>query len=240
MAVYSSATHLVIGLGEVGTALHSVLGGKYPVFTKDLGGESDISSAQILHIAFPYDRNFTYEVKRYIGKYAPGLVIVYSTVPIGTCNKIGEKIVHSPVEGRHPNLADSLLKFPRWLGCSDLESLEIARGVWEPLNPKIRTLGASEHSEWLKLRSTAKYGVNIAWTDYEARISEKLGMDFEELQLFDTDYNEFYKDDPAIQRYILDPPNGEIGGHCIRENSILLDRQHPHPMLKEIKKMRKK
>lgn len=233
---------LVIGAGEIGKSVFEVIKRRTNAFIRDVDGP-EFSDIDVLHIAFPYSESFVDDVKAYVEKYNPNLTIVYSTTPIGTCEKIGAHIVHSPVEGRHPHLEESIMLAPRWVGCEDTVALRLAVEFWTRHTKKVRTLRSSVFTEFLKLRSTAKYGVNLAWADHEAKIAGLLGLNFKAVKEFDEDYNELYRDlgyGDMIARYILDPPNGYIGGHCVVPNAVLLDEQFPHPYLKAIKKMKGK
>ncbi len=235
--------NLVIGAGEIGKSVYEVIKRRSIAFIRDVEVEREFTQIDILHITFPYSDTFVQDVKDYIEKYDPNLVIVYSTTPIGTCEKIGTHIVHSPVEGRHPYLEESIILSPRWLGCEDPVALRLAIEFWTTHAKKVRTLRSSVFTEFLKLRSTAKYGVNLVWADHEARIAGYLGLNFKAVKEFDEDYNELYQDlglGHSISRYILDPPDGFIGGHCVVPNAFLLDDQFPHPYLKGIKKMKGK
>lgn len=236
-----SQRHLVIGAGEIGKSVGAVLGKKLTVFMRDIDGPK-FAKIDVLHIAFPYSETFTDQVRNYIEMYDPKLVIVYSTTPIGTCEKISKSVVHSPVEGRHPDLQKSIELGVRWIGVADPAAANQAVALWAPFVKVVRAVTSSAYTEVLKIRSTSKYGVNLVWTDYEKQITDLVGMDFDLIKQFDEDYNNLYYDlgYPEFQRYILDPPNGEIGGHCVTQNAELLDKQFPHPMLKAIKKMRKK
>lgn len=219
--------HLVIGLGQIGRAVRDVLSSKYGVDGLDLkiGVGSILDQYDVLHICFPYSEGFQYNVHHYIKKYEPKLVIVYSTTQVGTCNGIGPGVVHSPVEGKHPNLAKSIRLFTRWIGCASDDAREAAVDIWRPLVRGVRMVDDSSHTELLKLRSTSKYAINIAWTQYEKECTDMVGMDFELVKEFDQDYNSLYEklgyDD--VKRYILDPPNNKIGGHCLVPNAKLLN-----------------
>lgn len=227
---------LIIGNGEIGKALYEVLSRDYSIFIRDTDGP-EYGDIDVLHIAFPPSSTFVDDVSNYIEMYNPDLVIVYSSTPIGTCEKIGPSIVHSPVEGRHPKLADSIRFGVRWVGSEDLTAIASAVALWSPFVAAIRSLGHSSHTEFLKMRSTAKYGINLVWTDYEASVVKDIGMDFDALKRFDEDYNDLYRGMgmSQFQRYILDPPGGSLGGHCIIPNAEILDSQYPHDMLKMIK-----
>ena len=125
---------------------------------------------------------------------------------------------------------------PRWVGSSDKQARKLATAFWEAFVP-VRALPSADFTEWLKLRSTSKYGINIVWTGYEAEVSKKLGMDFSAVRQFDMDYNALYENlgMHEYKRYILDPPKGKIGGHCVVPNAKMLNKQYPNKWLEEIK-----
>lgn len=230
--------NLVVGAGEVGTSLYQLLSNYDEVLLKDKAPQEGFSDIDVMHICFPYSSRFIEHVKNYIEQYDPGVTIVYSSVPVGTCESIGLGIVHSPVEGVHPKLEDSFEMFTRWLGCEDAEALDYAARFWYRFVREVATCKSSRYTEFLKLRSTAKYGVNLVWTDYEKEVADQIGMQMDLVKAYDEGYNKLYRDLGLFkyQRYVLDPPEGKIGGHCIRPNAELLDKQYPHPMLKAIKK----
>lgn len=241
MGLKFSQRNLIVGNGEIGKALYGVLKRSKAVFIRDVDGP-EYADIDVLHIAFPYSDSFVHDVANYIEQYNPVLTFVYSTVPIGTCAKIGDHIVHSPVEGRHPNLKESIEIGVRWVACGDKYAQQKAIEFWSPFVKTVRAMNDARFTEFLKLRSTSKFGINLAWTDYEASVAKDIGMEFNALKQFDEDYNELYAvlGYPQFKRYVLDPPYGSIGGHCVVPNAELLDKQYPSPMLKLIKKMRGK
>lgn len=226
----SGGRHLVIGMGEVGNGLFDVLIGRHHVMARDKDPILITDPIYALHISIPWSDKFEEEVKKYIAAYKPMVTIVYSTVPIGTCERLGA--VHSPVEGKHPAIGLSIRNSARWIGSSDENQLNKAEDIWKDIVP-VRKMPKADFTEWLKLRSTSKYGVNIAWADYEAKVSKELGLDFVAVKQFDLDYNNMYQRLGMLQfqRYVLDPPEGKIGGHCVVPNAELLKEQFPSEML---------
>lgn len=226
--------NLVVGMGEVGNGVFNVLRGKVTVFCRDKEPSIIAQKIDTLHIAIPYTDDFPTHVRNYMELYNPKATIVYSTVPIGTCEKLG--VVHSPVEGKHPAIGLSIQNSARWLGSSDKKQMKLAKKLWEKFVP-VRQMPSADFTEWLKLRSTSKYGINIMWTAYEAEVSKKLGMDFSAVKQFDLDYNQLYNrlGMGQYQRYILDPPTGPLGGHCVAPNAKILNEQYPNKWLEEIK-----
>lgn len=195
----------------------------------------DVADTDTIHICYPWSDTFIADTQEYIANYEPRLAIIYSTVPIGT-TALFPQAVHSPIEGRHPQLSMSVASSVRYIGGEDKELVLQAANIWRRLSHGLVTVASSDWTEFLKLRSTAKYGVNLVWTDYEASVAKQLGMPFSYLKMFDEDYNYLYRtlNLNENQRYILDPPNGYIGGHCVVPNAELLNQQFPNDMLEDI------
>ena len=231
---------ILIGLGQIGRAIEDIIG---PVMTHDTNTLNGIvhtnKPIRFMHIAIPYSEDFVKIVQDYAAGFEfqeNGGVIVYSTVPIGTCRKIGPNVAHSPVEGKHPRLTNSILSSVRWVGSENLELRENVGNFWARYVKQVRLVESSDFTEFLKLRSTSKYGINIVWTDYESKVAQEIKMPFAYVKEFDKHYNDLYKrlKLPQYRRYILDPPNGVCGGHCVKPNAKLLDEQYPDSLLKMI------
>jgi len=226
-------TGIVVGLGEIGQAVREVFSKTHDIDTYDIAIDARLpdKTYDIMLVCFPYSDIFVSEVIHYSNRFNVKASIIFSTTSIGTTSQISNA-VHSPVEGKHPRLAKSIRLMPRWVGgYNELAHQFLVEAGFNPYYCE-----KPEHTEFLKLRSTAKYGVNIEWTRYEKTVADDLGMDFEQVKRFDRDYNLLYKQlfMPQFQRYILDPPKGMIGGHCVVPNSKILDAQYPSVFLKEI------
>ena len=96
-------TSCIIGNGEIGKSLYNVIGGAI-VGKNSLRGKFDI-----IHICFPFSKEFILEVKRYQKLYRPKYTIIHSTVPLGVSRQC--KAIHSPCLGVHPYLEESLKTF---------------------------------------------------------------------------------------------------------------------------------
>jgi hypothetical protein len=81
--------------------------------------------------------------------------------------------------------------------------------------------------------------VNLLWADYEKKVMDSLGEDYGALNEFNVDYNRLYSNLGLTwaKRYILTPPDGRIGGHCLVPNAKLLNDQFPDDILKRIIEM---
>lgn len=219
---------IIIGYGEIGKALSDVF------HIKDIhdldkgkicGGQFDL-----MLVAIPYSDNFIEIVNSYIEKFKIKETIIFSTVAIGTTRKI-PNAVHSPVEGKHPELAYSIRKAKRWVGGYSKLVDEFFKE--HDFNPVYVT---PETTEFLKLRSTSLYGLNIEFARYSKEVCDKLEINYHHVKQFDLDYNILYKHlgMPQYQRYILYPPKGNEKGHCITPNAKILNEQFPSIFLEEI------
>jgi hypothetical protein len=239
----SDQTALIVGFGEIGKAVKEAICPEALVFDISQPNYDKINGHrfEVMHICFPYSDNFVQFAQEYIDRWQPEHIAIWSTLPIGTTKQVSDKAVHSFVEGRHPVLAKSIRLMPRWVGHNDQAEADFFKDYFESKRLKVRLVNNTDHTEALKLMSTTKYGINLVYTDYVKRIADDLGMDFELTKQLDKDYNQLYKElgMPQFQKFVLDAPNGAIGGHCVRENSILLNQQYPDMLLERINAMRK-
>jgi hypothetical protein len=234
---------IIVGLGEIGKAV------KEAICPDAL--EYDINMTQpplppgpyyILHICFPYSEGFVEFAREYINTFQPKHIAIWSTVPIGTTKQIDSRAVHTPIEGKHPELAKSISLMSRWVGYNDkVEGRFFRRYFSHARIFNIEMVDNTDHTEALKLLSTTEYGVNLVYADYKKRVADDIGMDYELTKRWNADYNELYEDLglPQFQKFILDPPNGEIGGHCIVPNAALLNNQFPDTLVERISNMGK-
>ena len=223
---------VLIGYGEVGQGVHKVYRKQNDIDIHDK--EKNITAMgeyEVMLVAIPYTDDFIDIVNAYQEKFKPEATIIFSTVPIGTTSKF-KNAVHSPVEGKHPDLEKSIRLMTRWIGGFNLTAYNFIKTV----TTDIKIADKPEYTEFLKLQSTSNYGLMIEYARYVNTVCKKVGMDYKYVKEFNKDYNKLYKDlnMPQFQRYILDPPKGRIGGHCIVPNSVILDKEYPSMFLKKI------
>lgn len=215
--------HVIVGYGQIGKAIH----GLFPsADCYDLDSKLMDTSCDFMHVCFPFSDAFKSEVARYQGICNPVRTIVYSTVPIGTCSDL--EVIHSPVEGKHPDLEMSMRFFERWIGASDREAALSAAGLFMEIGIRTRVVNNSNYTEALKLLSTAEYGINIVFAGYKAKVAKALEMPYELTKDWNREYNKLYRNlglGNRYQKYVLDEPEGPIGGHCVVPNAELLANQ---------------
>ncbi|MFC1626944.1 hypothetical protein ACFL18_00120 [Patescibacteria group bacterium] len=219
----------ILGVGQIGSAISVLVKPKHELFLKDID-KDEIQDKQlnILHICIPYSKNFQKSVLNQITRTQPKLVIIESTVPIKTSEKIALKskaqVVHSPVRGIHPNLVKCLKKFVKFIGPTSSQAGKTAKKYYTSLGIKTKILQSSRETELGKLFDTTYYALCIAWHQEMERFCRKYKVNFDQaVTQFNQTYNEGYKKlKPNVIRPVLLP--GFIGGHCLMPNINLLKK----------------
>lgn len=211
--------HLIVGYGEVGKALHKIFPRAFYVDRK--GGDWKGQALDVIHICIPYSEEFNAEVEKY--KKLASLVIVHSTVPLGTCDALS--VIHSPIRGVHPELELGIRTFIKYFGGDRAEE---AAAIFRQQGIKTRTYSEAKITEALKLWDTTQYGILIMLEKEIHQWCEDNEVPFEVVyQQANIDYNDGYLKlgRPDVVRPFLKHMEGPIGGHCIIPNSKLLGRE---------------
>ena len=235
---------LLLGCGEVGSAIKQLeeeAGNKVSVVDPIIAPGSNTAFLgrlfDVTHVCIPFSEKFSQNVQECVKSHPTSLVIIHSTIPVGTTTKIKKlinetPIVHSFIRGVHPNLRAGLITFEKPVGgerniafkaCEHLESIKIMP-YW---------CGIPEVSELAKLLSTTYYGFNILFAKQVKLLCKKYELDFDEVYKYPNEiYNKGYKKlgMEHVIRPILYSPKGKISGHCVSENFELL----PNSKLKRI------
>lgn len=218
---------LIIGKGEVGTALLHVLSEYYPTEIRDVE-DLEPNGFEILHLAYPDGPNFVDAAKAYIHQYRPKLTVIHSSVRVGTTDKVdGEYVVHSPIRGRHPNLAEEMRVFPKFIGGRNANAVKMAQEYFMGANWPCFPVNDPRDTELVKMLSNIYLGYEIAWRQEVERICKTLGANVRTYEDFESTYNQGYRElgqGQFIRPKLLPKP---IGGHCILPCTELLATQYP-------------
>ncbi|MEK7120524.1 MAG: hypothetical protein AAB840_00345 [Patescibacteria group bacterium] len=218
--------NLVVGLGEVGFAIKTILGcdGHDPMKNILANGKYEV-----LHVCFPYFDGFEKEVEKYKKEFDADLIIIHSSVPMGVSSKLGA--VHSPIRGVHPNLEKSIRTFVKFFGG---EKAKEASKIFEEFCIKTLVTEKAENTEAMKLWDTTQYGAMILLNKEIYDFCQKWGLDFDVVYTkANRSYNEGYgeMEMPFVSRPYLKYMDGKIGGHCIIPNSYFLDSETPRRII---------
>ena len=218
---------LILGAGEIGRSLKEILDPHFEVIIKDKDAIAFPNETYgVIHICYPYSDKFVEITKNYISLHNPRLVIVHSTVRPGTIEQLPRFVVHSPVNGKHPNLAKSMLTFTKVVGGNDVFAVYEAVKLLNLVGVKTHVFSNSRTSELAKVLCTTQYGWHLVLMKEIARICNEFKVPFHEVYTeWNNIYNQGYSEfgEMRFMRPNLFPMDGPIGGHCVIPNCNLLD-----------------
>lgn len=213
--------NLVIGYGEIGKAITAILNCDY----MDINVVPPEEQYDVIHVCFPYNDDFVVQVNEYKEQYGASLVVIHGTVKVGITSQIPDA-VYSPCRGVHPHLEKGIRTFVKYFGG---EMAEAAASIFREKNIACVALTddrASQTLEASKLWDTTQYGINILVEKEIYKYCQENNVDFEIVYTaFNQTYNRGYDklDMPQYKKYVLKHVEGEIGGHCIRQNAKLIN-----------------
>jgi UDP-N-acetyl-D-mannosaminuronate dehydrogenase len=160
----------------------------------------------------------------------PRLVVVNSTVAVGTTRAIQERtgcrVAYSPVRGKHARMLEELRSYVKFIGAADPVTRERAAGHFESLGLTTRSLDSPEAAELAKLTETTYFALLIAWAQTVERWSDRVGVEYDDVVSFYDEIGFF----PPVKYF-----PGVIGGHCAMPNIELLARSCDSLLLEAIR-----
>jgi UDP-N-acetyl-D-mannosaminuronate dehydrogenase len=244
----------ILGHGEIGKAIHEVYRKSSltsDILVKDLNRDDHLVDLDVLNVSIPFNDSFDFmEVVCGVVKQSnTRILIVHSTIPVGTTRKLKEllgpaiAVAHSPCRGVHPHLYEGIMTFPKYVGSISKEDAVKVSDHLTSLGISTHICENSESSELAKLLDTSYYGICIAFHGEALRACKQFGANFEDVM---TVYNETYNSGYSslgktnVVRPVLTPPEEGIGGHCVVQNADLLMKQFDSKALELITDYRKK
>jgi UDP-N-acetyl-D-mannosaminuronate dehydrogenase len=216
--VIASESVAVIGMGEIGKPLLDLISTKYKVRGIDIDTRVEEKTFDIIHICYPFKGDdFIDTTVAYIKKYTPRLVIINSTVTVGTTRRIHAAvkipIVNSPVRGKHVKMSQDMLHYTKFIGGIDEAAGKKAAEHFKKIGMKTKVFQSPETTELAKLTETTYFGVLIAWAQEVERYCQAFGVEYD-------DVVSIYEEIDYLPRVKFFP--GVIGGHCVMPNIALL------------------
>lgn len=209
---------LIIGAGQVGSALYKILIKKMNVFIRDTE-DIDIKSVDVLHICFPYSDEFAKNVREYAEKYNPKLIFIHSSVPIGTTKEtqdlVYQAVIYMPVRGRHPKLEHEIKSFTSFISSYKRHKISVAKSYLRDCGFSLEIVDTPEELEFFKVMSNVHMGLEIAWRQELQRIMDSKGINSGNYEKWEKTYQKgcLFNNDTNLLRPIMNPD--PIGGHCI-------------------------
>lgn len=221
---------VILGLGEVGRPLLEVLGRAHRVQGIDLPARDVTGRVDFMHVCYPAQiADFVGTTEDYVRRYAPDVVIVHSTVPVGTTARVQERVavpvVHSPVRGKHARMVSELTRYVKFLGTADDAVAARVERHFQTAGIRTQRLSSSLATELAKLTETTYLGLLIAFAQDVDRMARDVGVDYGEVA-------SFYDEIDYLPRVRFFP--GVIGGHCVMPNIALLQHRFDSRLLEAI------
>ena len=222
---------LIMGLGEVGSALATVIERRLPILRHDLEPQEFSGPIDVMHICIPFQSRSQFEsaVIAYIERFRPRLTVINSTVQPGTTRSISQQtrmpVAYSPVRGKHARMVDGLLNYVKYVAAEDQAVAARAAAHFRDVGMKPRMMSRPETLELSKLAETTYFGVLIAFAQELNRYARRTGADYDEVI-------EFFEEVEFLPRTRYFP--GFIGGHCVIPNIHLLLQTEDSKMLKAV------
>jgi len=220
---------LIVGLGEVGSALAEVIERHAPVLRHDIEPREFDARIGVMHICIPFQSSAQFEdaACAYIRRFNPALTIVNSTVLPGTTSSLarrsGAPVAYSPVRGKHVRMAQDLLRYTKYVAAADSDAAAArAERHFRRVGMTTRRMQRPETLELAKLAETTYFGIQIAFAQELDRYARRVGGDYEEAI-------DFFEEVEFLPRARYFP--GVIGGHCVIPNIQLLRRIAGSPLL---------
>ena len=235
-------TSLVVGLGEIGGALHKILKAKYgkKVFGYDINLPEPLPEHHVgmLHICIPWSKDFIPIVEKYIDATRPACTIIHSSVPVGTTASIKGKTFHSPVRGKHPNMEEGLKKYDKYISFDDVDLYDAQEISNYFLKAGIQTkiVADTKATELGKLLALSRYGVYIAFAKEQEKICEQFDVPYHKV-VTDWEKTRNAGVEEKLRQPLLWPFDQFVGGHCTVEDMEILLEQYETPLLKEAYKI---
>ena len=217
---------MIVGMGEVGKGLYGVLNKSYNVVTRDIDDIDFEGEVSVLHICIRYSDNFVDIVKAYVDLYKPELIDICTTCPPNTTEQISPDACHSTTRGIHPLLEEGIRKGVKHIG--GINAMKLQR-YYEIAGVECVAHFRAHTTELAHILNNAAYGVNLMLADEMAKVCRKYGVDYyQAVMQYTASHNQTFNrlGHTTKSRMILTPPNGEIGGHCVKQSVDMLPEEN--------------
>jgi UDP-N-acetyl-D-mannosaminuronate dehydrogenase len=216
---------LILGMGEVGSTIYSLLEEKdihvqgYDKDETKCRMADDAINPDFMHVCIPYTDGFVTSVSEAISRHQPRAIIVHSTVKVGTTAIVSRlvegkiPVFYSPVRGVHERFLKDIKDYGKFIS-------PLHAQYEERLLDRFDNIVWSDNTDALelaKIMETTYYGYLIAFRkDVDDRFS-KMKLDSDVFWAFCEEIQEKLGNRPVMFN------DGEpIGGHCVIPNLKLL------------------
>lgn len=227
--------NVIAGLGEIGYPLFQLISSFEPTIGYDLNPKlqsrftskkNSLLPTSFLHIAIPFNKEFTKNIMSLTEKFLPQIIVIHSTVSPNTTQQLQSKlpipIIYSPIRGVHKRMLFDLKRYTKFYSIET----NAPRSKWALLkyskflkkcNIKAKKMSKPITLELAKIIvDTAYYGWLINYAQLSNIIARKHNVDYDEMWSFADEIHKFIGNRPKMFP-------GFIGGHCVIPNLSLID-----------------
>lgn len=233
--------HIIIGYGEVGKGLAEVMKPLKPRIHDPYLGHYALSydDVDVIHITIPGNiTTFKDLVHNYILQFDPGIVVIHSTVPIGTTKTLQEDhpdiaVLHSPIRGKHPEMTKGILTYRKHIAGYSEAAVVTIGAEFKKCGIKCRAvIGDPSTTELGKILELFRYGQLIKMATEMKELCDYFKVDYKStVQSFIDTYNSGLAElglDHFMQADCKPMEGNKLGGHCVIENCYELLKQIPY------------
>jgi hypothetical protein len=223
---------LIVGRGEIGNSLYSILNKFYPTWCDDIITDLQImdkcpEQIDFLHICLRYTDKFKEIVTDKIKQFKPKFINICTTVPVGTCETFKHPyLVHSTTRGLHPNLVEGLRRIPKHIG-GDLEAGKVFSDYFSKAGIECVVHNRARTTELLHILNNVHYGINLIFANEASKLCREYGVDYIDYLAYTQTNNRGFDSlgHSSKVRPILTPPGDKIGGHCVVMSANLIPKE---------------
>ena len=218
---------VVAGLGEIGYPIYQILSKKSNVVGYDLNKKlMDLKKYEkfsddqtiFLHIAIPFSKNFSKNVKDLTQKFTPKCLVIHSTISPKTTEKIQKTmkipVLYSATRGVHKRMLFDIKRYTKFF--SVYSWAPNSKWAEKAFKQKMKQVGVKtkKMSSPLVLElskivvDTSYYGWLINYAQISNMIAQKHGVDYDEMWSFSDEIHKILGNRPKMFP-------GFIGGHCV-------------------------
>tara|TARA_B100000029_G_scaffold513709_1_gene614092 strand:- start:2070 stop:2816 length:747 start_codon:yes stop_codon:yes gene_type:complete len=236
---------IVVGLGEIGLPIYKLLTKHYPTEGLDINPILNKQKPSLknydvafVHFCIPFSKNFFKIISTYEKKIKPESIVIHSTISPKTTEKLQKltscPIIYSATRGVHKRMLSDLKRYTKFYSVYNYapKSSSISKMFEQRMKKcgiKTKKLSDPLTLELAKIVvDTSYYGWLINYAQISKIISDKFGVDYDEMWSFSDEIHKFLKNRPKMFP-------GFIGGHCVIPNLELIDNE----LLNQIDKINK-
>lgn len=232
--------HVIIGYGEVGKGLAEVMEAVHPRIHDPYKGMFCIKTddVDVIHVCTPGNlKNFKELVHDYILAFNPGIVVIHSTVPIGTTKDIQNEfpdlgVLHSPIRGKHPEMTKGIKTYMKHVSGQSGLAIDVIKKEFRKCGVSCYGhLGDTAITELGKILELYRYGKLVQMATEMKEVCDYFKVPYQDtVSDFIATYNAgiSYLGLGQFLQADCTPMEGKhLGGHCVIENCWELFKQLP-------------